>query len=373
MAGIFKDSETEYVLKKGENDVPVDACKGWIEPCEYCDKRFSEWIEINDDVYEKIPVKPGFFMIALKNKSVTEVVSILYEKSNVQDIAVTEVDKIKEQISNKKSKYTKSAVLVRWMVMKKTTDKENSILCAHWVNNGILPKFLTSWPGQKLLEESEAVVFSKKIQKWCYPQKNPTWRKSKPPPPKNVEQVTKCNLESCEICDSYFSKWQLVSDVVEKDLAPSDQGIIMFSAAYGKCREVVLIRCNPKTVVLPIKSTIKDYYRNEKYFLRDKKFEGKNARFEVRWMPLKDVDSDNSCFMYAHWFNADRWPMHNASHMPLPGETSLNKNKHFVYRTNDKKWFYETETLKPTKSSKSKNRRKILDELEDELNNEYES
>lgn len=362
------------MLKKGGNDVPVDACKGWQDTCEYCDKRFGEWINVTEteDIYEKIPEKPGFFMVALKNKNNIEVVSILYNEKNIQKAATAKMDDVKEEKSNKKSKATKAIMLVRWMVIKKPDDKENSVLCAHWINNGVLPRFTTQWPGLNLLEKSEAVVFSKQLQKWCYPQKNPTWRKPKPPPSKTIEEIAKCDLESCEICDSYFSKWKLFSDVTENDLAPEDNGIVMFSAVYGKHREVILIPSDRKNVTLSIKSTIKNY-TDAKWLLREKKFEGKNPRLEVRWMVVKDINCDNSCLMYAHWLNADKWPLHNGPHMPLPGEELLSRNKHFVYRNNDKKWFYETEALKKTKFSKAKNKRRVYDELHDELYYEDEN
>jgi len=88
--------------------------------------------------------------------------------------------------------------------------------------------------------------------------------------------------------------------------------------------------------------------------LKNDKYENKNANLEVRWVLINDVDSDNSCFLYAHWFNADTYPEHNTLYHPLPGENSLNKNKHFVYRVNDKKWFYEIEVFKQAKFSKTK-------------------
>lgn len=364
MAGSHKDSDTEYVLKKGGDDVPVDACKSWTDPCEYCGKRFGKWIPVDEEVYGKIPEKPGFFMIALKNKNIEEVVSLLFDPTNIQKIAVDSMDDIKKQISNKKNKASKSEMLVRWMAVKKVDDKENSVLCAHWCNNGIMPKFMLSWPGMKLLEESEYLTFSKYMQKWCYAKKDPVWRKSKQTSSKITEEVKKCSFESCEICDSYFKTWKSLSEVEEKDLAPEDYGLIMFSIVFGKCREVVLISSDKSKVITNIKDAVKKYSVNEHNYLQHEKFAKKNARSEVRWMITKDVDGDNACFLYAHWFNADKCPMFNYDQMP--GERSLDKNKHFVVRNQDKKWMYEVEAFKQAKFSKAKNKRRVLEELQDE-------
>jgi len=198
-------------------------------------------------------------MIGLKNKNATEVVSILFHPTNIHNHATEEIGLIKEQISNKKSKATntKSVMLVRWMIVKNINDKENSVLCAHWQNHGLLPKFLKVWPGNNLLEESDAVEFSKQTQKWCYPQKNPVWRKAKPVSSKSLEEVKKCTLVSCTTCDSYLTPWKSLVDVIEKDLAPAEGGLVVLSVAYGKKRDVILISCDKNKVTVPIKATIK--------------------------------------------------------------------------------------------------------------------
>lgn len=364
MAEYPKDNYSEFVSKKGENESPVDACKSWVDPCDFCDKRFGEWIYVNDDVQEKIPERPGFFMTALRNKNVTEIVNILHDQTNIRKAALSKMNRIREQISDRKNKATKSVMFARWMIVKDNDDKENSILCAHWRNNGVLPKLLTTWPGQRLIEKNENLVFSNQSQKWCYRQKNPIWRKPKPPPSKNTEEVTRCNFQSCEICDSYFTPWKNLTDVIQNNSAPNRDGLVMLSVVTGKNRNVLVVNSHRKNTVVPIKSTVKDLQEKEDNYLKE--YINKNPKLEIRWMIMEDVDSDNSCFLYAHWLNADKWPRYNYAHYPLPGETSLNKNKHFIFHTNDKKWFYEIEAFKSTKFNKLKSRRMLFDELEGE-------
>lgn len=355
------------MLKRGGSDYPIDACKGWFDPCDYCDKRFCEWMPTGDDIYEKIPETPGFFMIALKNKNITEVVAILYSQNNLQKVSISKIDRIKEQISNKKMKATKSEILVRWLALKEAGDKDSVMLCCHWNNTGILPRFSTAWPGQKLMEESEDVVFSKQIQKWYYPQKNPVWRKEKAPPSKNFEEVQKCNFQSCGICDDYFTPWESISDVVAQNQAPDDTGLVMISAVYGKNREVLEISSERNNVVKSIKCTIENVNKNSSSYLSSSKFGDKNAFLQVRWSNMRNIDNDNACFLFAHFQNAEKWPKFNADCSTFGnnelGEQSLDKNRHFVLRTKDKKWCYEREALKKAKFSKVKNRKQLFDEL----------
>jgi len=340
-------------LKKGGNEVLVEPCKGWIDPCEYCDKRFNKWLSVDEEIYEKIPDKPGFFMIGLKNKSSMEIVSMLYDEANIQKSAIPVMDKIRDQISNKKSKSTKSEMLVRWIVIKNKSDKENSVLCAHWANNGMLPKYMTTWPGMHLVENNDALMFSKYLQKWCYSKKDPVWRKAKPPPSKTVEEVKKCTLlSSCEVCDLYFTPWKNLSHVIENNMAPNENGLVLLSIVYGKNREVVDIPCNKSTVLVNIKNTVTSFSNNEHGYLKHKKFENRNARSEVRWMVTKDSESDNACFIYAHWLNADTKPL--LKHDDMPGERELDKNKHFVLRSQDRKWMYEIEDLNNQRIAKQK-------------------
>jgi len=303
-------------------------------------------------------------MIALKNKNSTEIVSMLYEEVNIQKSVIPVMDKIRDQISNKKSKSTKSEMLVRWIVTKKESDKENSVLCAHWANNGMLPKYMTTWPGMHLAEKNDALMFSKYLQKWCYSKKDPVWRKAKPPPSKTVEEVKKCTLQSCEVCDSYFTPWRSLSDVIDNNRAPEENGLVLLSIVYGKNREVVDIPSDKSTVFVNIKSTVMVFSKKEHVYLRDKKFEKRNARLEVRWMVTKDAEGDNACFLYAHWLNADTKPMFNYGYMP--GEKELDKNKHFVLRSQDRKWMYEVEAFKQAKFSKAKNKNIIREQLRDE-------
>lgn len=370
IASSKKGLETEYVAKKDGSDNPVDICKGWFDPCEYCDKRFGEWISVDEDVYEKIPEKPGFFMVALKNKNITEVVSISYHQENIQKVAIPEMDKIKDQVSNRKMKTTKSAMLVRWMVLKKVGEKDSVLLCCHWNNNGVLPKHQTSWPGQSLMGESEVVFFSTQIQKWCYKQKNPVWKKEKAPPIKNTEEVQKCNFQKCDICDSFFTSWKPISEVIEEDLAPNENGLVMLSVVYGKKREILDFCSMGDAIVTPIKSTVIGYEKSEGRYI--KKFANKNATLQVRWAVIKNINSDDSCFLFAHFHNAEEWPTTIEHYKRFNGESALNRNKNFVFRQNDKKWWYVTETFKTSKSRKVKGRKELFDQLDAEENYEMD-
>ncbi|XP_054724668.1 uncharacterized protein LOC129234653 [Uloborus diversus] len=348
---------------KGTDESPVAPCRGWVEDCEFCDKRFTAWVAFDEEVMDKIPDKPGAFMIALKNKNETEVVMLLLNMINVQPQAHESIEAIKEQIADKRSKSSKATIMLRWMVMKKGDDKDVCVLCAHWHNNGVLPKFMTKWPGLDMLKRSTNLVFSDALQKWCYPKKNPTWRKPKPPSSKVVEVVEKCDwFQSCEMCESTFSAWKTVSDVVRNDLAPNEFGIFVVSVLCGKKREVVYIAYDEKDIKVNLKSTIKSRHGWIETIAKNKKFVNQNPKMQVRWALLKDVDTDNCCFLYAHWLNVDTQPMLSVSR---PGEEILAKNKHFVKRENDKKWCYEIETLKIPKFSKAKNKKYLLQEMED--------
>ncbi|KFM60242.1 hypothetical protein X975_02375, partial [Stegodyphus mimosarum] len=343
MAGASGMLENKFTKKKGSDDVPVDACKGWVDSCEFCDKRFNKWAEIDDETVDKIPEKPGALMVSLKNKNITEVVSLNVHLTNIQKLAMTKIDEIKEAVSDKKSKATKSTILVRWLNFNKG-DKDICTLCAHWYNNGVLPKFNAAWPGLDILEESEHLVFSKFHQKWCYPKKEAVWKKPKPQSTKSVDVVKRCNwFEPCEICDLYFTPWKSLTDVVDNNLAPCDYGVYMLSAVCGKKREVVYICFDSKNIIVSIKDNIDMRHKWLASALKRDKFANRNATPEVRWMVFKDINSDNACLLYAHWLNADTIPAFNHE---LPGGRVLDMNKNFVYQTSSKKWCFETDTFK---------------------------
>jgi len=357
----------EFVSKKGEDDVPIEACKGWVDPCDFCDKRFGNWLESSDEVLEKIPSKPGIVMVGLKSKNVTEVMDIILECTDIQKSTYSSIDILKERVADKKSKSTKSTILCRWMNFKSQNEKDVISLCAHWFNQGELPRQMTSWPGNDLMQISANLEFSEKIQKWCHPRKDAVWRKAKAAPSKLVEVVVECDFEnSCEICDSNFgfSAWKPVADVINDNLAPDKLGVYQASVRYGKKREVVYIGHDSKEIKLNIKGTLKNNQKWLESVLRNEKFKGKNAYLEVRWVEIKDTDNDNSCFLYAHWLNAERFPI---LMQKMPGERQLEKHKSFVLRVNDKKWCYELDVFKQSRLSKFKTKKIVLDDLQDDI------
>ncbi|GIY59411.1 hypothetical protein CEXT_444871 [Caerostris extrusa] len=158
-------------VAKNEPEIVVAPCQGWSDPCEFCDKRFGNWLEANKETIAKIPTKPGIFTIGLKHKNSVELVDISIDKYDIQKLAYDRIDHAKERVADKKSKSTKSVVMCRWMTFKMSDDKDVTSLCAHWYNNGVLPKFLNSWPGSNILEKTDKFVFSNELQKWCYPKR----------------------------------------------------------------------------------------------------------------------------------------------------------------------------------------------------------
>ncbi|GIX82137.1 uncharacterized protein CEXT_374791 [Caerostris extrusa] len=145
---------------------------GWTDPCDFCDKRFGKWLEANEETVHKIPTKPGILLVGLMQKNSVEFVDITIDKYDIQKLAYDRVDHAKEQVADKKTKVTKSVVVCRWMIFKVSDDKDVTSLCAHWYNNGVLPKFLNSWPGLDILEKTDKLTFSEELHKWCYPKKD---------------------------------------------------------------------------------------------------------------------------------------------------------------------------------------------------------
>ncbi|GFW01971.1 uncharacterized protein TNCV_1148511 [Trichonephila clavipes] len=350
---------------KKETDIPVAPCQGWADPCEFCDKRFGKWVESNEENIPKIPTKPGIFIVGLKSKNSTEVVDIIIDEHDIQKQAYNSIDRVYERVADKKSKITKSVVLLRWMTFKQKTDVIG--LCAHWYNNGVLPKYLNSWPGLNLLQQTDSLMFSNELQKWCYPKKDAFWRKPKSMPPKVVEVVKSCKwTEPCEVCDAYFGKWKSLEDVCVNEKAPDTTGIYIIALSYGKVRELVDICFHWENIKLNIKENIENYYKRNTYWTlgRYKHLKDKDPVFQVRWMEMKDtVSNENCCFLYAHWLNTASNPLISS----LPGEKILEKNEHFLVRIPDKKWCHEIEFYKQFKSSKSKIKKNIMNELEEDI------
>ncbi|GFY44963.1 uncharacterized protein TNIN_456171 [Trichonephila inaurata madagascariensis] len=352
---------------KKETDILVAPCQGWADPCEFCDKRFGKWVESNEENIPKIPTKPGIFIVGLKSKNSTEVVDIIIDEHDIQKQAYDCIDRVYERVADKKSKITKSVVLFRWMTFKQKTDKDVISLCAHWYNNGVLPKYLNSWPGLNLLQQTDSLMFSDELQKWCYPKKDAFWRKPKSMPPKVVEVVKSCNWTGpCEVCDAYFGKWKSLEDVCVNEKAPDTLGIYIIALSYGKVRELVDICFHWENIKFNIKQSIENYYKRDRNWTlgRYKHLRDKDPVFQVRWMEMKDtVSNENCCFLYAHWLNAAPNPLMSS----LPGEKILEKNERFLVRIPDKKWCYEIEFYKQFKISKSKIKKNIMNELEEDI------
>lgn len=354
------------VASKKESDDPVAPCRGWVDSCEFCDKRFGNWVEADDETLAKVPTKPGIFMVGFSSKNVTEVVDIVLDKYDVQKVAFNSIYRAKDAVADKKTKFSKSVINCRWMTFKHTDDKDVTSLCAHWYNNGVLPKLISNWPGLDILEKTENLMFSDYLKKWCYPKKDAYWRKPKSLPAKVVELVEGCNwTEPCEVCDNSFGKWNKLEDAITNDLAPDTPGIFMIAVNYAKTKEVINICYDAENIkVNSIKQSLERFNKSMNYVLRNKKFANRNPFFQVRWMEMKDTESDNCCFLYAHWLNANSMPMLNHQ---MPGERIVDRNKHFVVRSHDKKWCYETDVLKSAKITKSKQKKYILNDLEDDI------
>ncbi|XP_055943358.1 uncharacterized protein LOC129973031 isoform X2 [Argiope bruennichi] len=355
--------QCNFSTKKESEVVPVDSCPGWLNPCTFCDKRFGDWIEATEENLAKIPTKPGILEIAFKSKNSTEIVSVILDTHDLQKTAYESVDSAKEIIADKKSKVTKTVILCRWVVFKQSNDKNITTLCAHWYNYGVLPKFLKSWPGLDILQKTDSLIYSEKLQKWCYPKKEAFWRKPKQLPTKLVEVVKSCTwTQPCEICDSYFSKWERAEDVIAHDKAPDANGIFMLAICCEQKLEVCeIVFFND--IVLNIRRSLESVYTHKKYLLKRKDYASKNAFLMVRWLELKDPQSDNSCFLYAHWLNSDSRPMYRS----VPGVDIVKKNKHFVIRTRDQKWCYEIDTLKQIKTTKFQQKRHIISDLKEDI------
>ncbi|GFX18652.1 uncharacterized protein TNCV_3311131 [Trichonephila clavipes] len=356
-----------YSSKK-EKEILVAPCQGWADPCEFCDKRFCKWVESNEENISKVPTKPGIFIVGLKNKSSTEAVDIIIDEHDIQKQAYNSIDRVYDRVADKKSKITKSVVHFRWMTFQHKNEKDVLSLCAHWYNNGVLPKYLTAWPGLNLLKQTDTLMFSNELQKWCYPKKDAFWRKPKSMPAKVVEVANSCNwTEPCEICDAYFGKWKSLGDVVANHKAPDSNGIFMIALCYGKVREVAHIVFHSSDIKFNIKKCIENYNANS---MRRGLWRYQHLKkvsdpvFQVRWMEIQgSVNSDNCCFLYAHWLNTGSRPIV----ISLPGEEILVKNERFIVRMLDEKWCYEIEFYKQFKNSKSKIKKNIINEMEEDI------
>ncbi|KAF8787562.1 uncharacterized protein LOC129972298 [Argiope bruennichi] len=351
-----------FSFKKESDLSPVDPCQGWVNPCEFCDRRFGQWIDADEENLAKVPTKPGIFQMAFKSKNTTEIVSITLDTDDVQKVAYETVDKAKELIADKKSKVTKTVILCRWMVFKKGNDKDIAVLYAHWHNYDVLPKLLKSWPGLDSLQKTDSLTFSDRLQKWCYPKKDTFWKKPKQQPAKLVEVVKQCKwTEPCEICDAYFTKWERLDDVIARHKSPDSTGIYELAVFYGeKVDRAEIDYCLEKPYT--IKKEL-ERYRYWKDYLRKKEYANKNAFLQVRWIELRSPESDNSCFLYAHLFNGDPEPKEYSQ----KGEEILEKNKRFICRIQDSKWCYVLEDFKNHKETKFKKKKNILNAVEEDI------
>ncbi|XP_015921876.1 uncharacterized protein [Parasteatoda tepidariorum] len=313
-------------------------------------------------------------MVALKNKNTIEVQNIVLDLTDIQRKAFRCIENEKELVADKKSKVTKSVILCRWMTCKPKDDKDVTSLCAHWFNNGIKPKNMSNWLGMNIVEQSGHFAFSEKIQKWCYPKKEATWRKPKNTLPKRlVENVKECDFEKpCEVCDSNFafSSWESLDNVVKNNLAPKTPGLYQLSVKCGKTREVVEIAFDYLDSSNSKFKCLDAAIRGHKNSLLNLdahnrgKFKNKDAVTEIRWLEVQNMDNENSCFLWAHWFNAHKLPM---LHTILPGKKQLEKHQNFVLREKDKKWCYVVDELKQNKMSRFASKQRMRNDLEEDI------
>ncbi|XP_055942327.1 uncharacterized protein LOC129972275 [Argiope bruennichi] len=360
--GIFTG---EFAATK-EIDVPVSPCQGWINPCEFCDKRFGDWVEASDENLAKISTNPGILMVGLKSKNNTEIVSISLHSSDIQKISHSCIDYVKHRIADKKSKFTKAVILCRWLTLKNTDDKDAIYLYAHWYNNGILPRFVKSWPGLDNLQNTDSLMFSDDLQKWCHLPKEAFWKKPKPLSVKLAEEVRGCSwTQPCEICDMYFSPWKRLDDVVTNGLAPDCDGVYMVSRCSGRTREVVDISYKGD-ILVNIKKSLQEYFLSTCSELKRKELESRNVFYEVRWLVVTDPENDDACFLYAHWLNADT-STGCTSYIIDYNFKKMRRKKNFIVRTRDRKWCYEIDAFKQIKESKAKSKKHILNDLREDV------
>ncbi|GIY75934.1 uncharacterized protein CDAR_237001 [Caerostris darwini] len=290
---------------------------------------------------------------------------IILHPQDMQKLAYSSMDRLEHYVADKMSKITKPVILCRWMTFTQITYKHVSILCAHWYNNGTLPKFAKSWPGLDILQTTNNLMFSNYLQKWCYPKKDDFEIKPKSLITKSTTEVVKgCEwAHTCDICDIYFSKWKRLDDVVAKCLAPDTTGMYIISLCFGKIRKIVDIGFGSE--VLSIKECVEYYYKRTNYVFRINEFVDENSFFEVRWMVFADPTNDNCCLLYAHWLNSDK-PSTSYPYFTciLPGKRILEKNEHFLYRTEDKKWCYKIDHFKHLKVTKFRYKKHMLNEAD---------
>ncbi|CAL1274647.1 unnamed protein product [Larinioides sclopetarius] len=350
-----------FSAKKESDLSPVDPCQGWINPCEFCDRRFGDWINADEESLAKVPSNPGIFQMAFKRKNILEIVNIILHPDDIQKVAYETIDEAKEHIGDKKFKVTKTLILFRWIIFK-INDKDIAVLYAHWHNNGVLPRFLKSWPGLNILQKTDSLTFSDKLQKWCYTKKEPFWKKPKQQSAKLLEVVKKCKwAEPCEICDTYFTKYERLDKVIANHKAPNSVGLYEVAVCFGqKVNRILIEYCLDK--LLNIKNDLEGYrFWND--ILRREENNKKNAFLQVRWIELRSPVNDNSCFLYAHFLNGD----YDGKNYLLKGEKILEKNKHFVRRNHDNKWYFVLNDFKEYKITKFKQRKNILNDLDEDI------
>ncbi|XP_055941398.1 uncharacterized protein LOC129971551 isoform X2 [Argiope bruennichi] len=342
--------------------VPVDSCQGWdttyVDACVFCDRRFGEWRKANEENLATTPAKPGILEMAIKYDNKLEIAKIILDTRNIQKVVHENVDHIKQIIkTDKKYKYKCPGIVCRWVTYKKDKEREVAILCAHWHNYGVLPPLQKDWPGLDILQKTDYLTFSVELQKWCYSTKTNFCKT-----PMEIEVVKSCTWTQCEICDTYFTQWKKLDSVIANDKAPDVIGIYMVAISCERQIKIFEIFCLP-SVFTSIKFNLEGIYKFRQHVLTENEYADKNAFFLVRWMELENVRSDIACFLYAHWLNAEPIPLYR----DLKGKEAVERNRHFIFRTNDKKWCYKIDTFKQARTNKCKYQKFILNELEEDV------
>lgn len=339
--------------------VPVEACEGWTHPCSFCERKFSKWIPIEEeDELSTIPTEPGAFMFAFETKRSKEVVAIGNHKTNIQTSVVQQHRVLRKHIAQKKTKETKASVLLRYVILEDIGSKDACIIYAHWQNYGTFPRMTTRWPGLDILTNSRDLEFYEDNQKWCYPIKDPVWRKQKVNAGPQAVQKCKMWFGNCGYCDSKFTVWLPQHEAVnrkenDRGAPPDRPGFCMYAANNQGKRQLLYICSAP---------SIKRYIDFYTHWFQDKVKQDKAAEpgsaVEVRWMAVNDLKGTDSCFMYAHFLNSGK---ELPDGYKLPGFEILEHSQNFVFRQRDKQWCHdESEDSQSKKVSKAKERREIL-------------
>ncbi|CAL1279457.1 unnamed protein product, partial [Larinioides sclopetarius] len=89
-----------YAIRNERNVVPVNPCSGWVNSCDFCDRRFGDWIDASEENLAEIPTTYGIFQLAFKSKNSIEITNIILHPNDVQKAAYETVDDAKATIAD---------------------------------------------------------------------------------------------------------------------------------------------------------------------------------------------------------------------------------------------------------------------------------